>query len=416
MNHLVLAARPERRRLLVKRLRPVITGIVRLTAAVVIAFVLTSSLLSSPAPVTGPLTALLVVQATLFATMATGARKVGAVLTGVLLAVGISTVVGLTWWSLGLVVASALVVARLLPLKDQELEVAISAMLILAVSGSEVVAELRVVETLVGAAVGIALNLLFPPRLHTPQATEAVEEVALKTADTLDRSAEKLAGAVRPSDLATWAHELRDIVPLVGEAQTAIDDLSRSRRLNARAVSTPDASDPLRTGLSTIEHVLVAVRALYISMADGVPELRQPALESEPSVESEYASDLRAAFAVVLIDVSDTLRAFTTLVMAEAAFEGTQADAALEATLERLRETRAILTDLLLSHGDSDEAHWLTRGPVVAAIERILRELDIADWQRHRRDWAAEAERRAPVADALARLRDVPLPAWMLRG
>ena len=49
---------------------------------------------------TGPLTALLVVQATAFSTIKMGAVRVGAVLSGILVATLLSTWSGLTWWSL----------------------------------------------------------------------------------------------------------------------------------------------------------------------------------------------------------------------------------------------------------------------------------------------------------------------------
>jgi hypothetical protein len=73
----------------------------------------------------------------------------------VLLAVGIATVVGLTWWSLGAVMAVSLVVGMFMRLGLHLVEVPISAMLVLAVggAGAEGVALGRVYETLVGAAI-----------------------------------------------------------------------------------------------------------------------------------------------------------------------------------------------------------------------------------------------------------------------
>ena len=386
------------------------SAIVRLTVAAVLTFVLGQWLLHS-APLTGALTALLVVQATLYSTMSAGIRRVGAVLVGVFIALAVSTVVGLTWWSLAIVVAAGLVLGRLLPFKDQDIEVAISALLILGVTSTEVAAQTRVVETLLGALVGVAVTLAAPPRVQTPAASDAVALVARKTSQSLDRAAETLAGAVRPSDLASWAHGMRSVSELAIDAETAIDDLSRSRRLNPRAAGTPDAGPPLRAGLSSLEHVVVAVRALYVAMADGVPELRRA-----PSAEPTPESRIRSSVAVTLIAMADTVTAFSRLVQAEAAYESRMAEVTYAHTVDRLREAHESMSQVLVAHAHAERTtatddDWLMKAPVIAAVDRVLRELDVDLWTRRREGWAEQSERVTPIA----RLLDMPLPAWMLR-
>ena len=118
------------------------------------AFLVAEQLGTSPQPVLAPLTALLVAQLTTYETVASGLERVASVLAGVLLAVGVAFLVGLTWWSLGAVVAMSLVLGRLLRLGSNFLEVPISAMIVLAVGGDPRQAEGRIYETLIGAAVG----------------------------------------------------------------------------------------------------------------------------------------------------------------------------------------------------------------------------------------------------------------------
>jgi len=97
------------------------------TIAAVLSFVMAQRLGTSPQPVLAPLTALLVVQLTMCETLTSGLQRVASVVAGVLTAVGVATYVGLTWWSLGAVVAASLVIGRLLRLGPQLLEVPISA-------------------------------------------------------------------------------------------------------------------------------------------------------------------------------------------------------------------------------------------------------------------------------------------------
>ena len=55
----------------------------------------------------------------------------------------------------------------MLRLGEQALETPISAMLILAVTDPGIAAEVRVLNTLIGAGVGIAFNLVYPPAMPT---------------------------------------------------------------------------------------------------------------------------------------------------------------------------------------------------------------------------------------------------------
>jgi uncharacterized membrane protein YgaE (UPF0421/DUF939 family) len=105
--------------------------------AAVVAFSAADALHTSSSPVLAPLTALLVVQLTMYETLTHGRERIVSVVAGVLLAALFASVTGLTWWSLGLVVAVSLVAGRLLRLGPHLPEVPISAMLVLAVGGAE---------------------------------------------------------------------------------------------------------------------------------------------------------------------------------------------------------------------------------------------------------------------------------------
>src|SRR3954452_23862937 len=129
---------PARWRDVPTRLRPTLVTVGRLTAAAVVSYLISLVLTEGAIDLSGPLTALLVVQASAYSTIKTGAVRVGAVLAGIVVATLLSTLIGLTWWSLGAVIASSLVLAKVLRLGDQALEVPISAMLILGVSNHDI--------------------------------------------------------------------------------------------------------------------------------------------------------------------------------------------------------------------------------------------------------------------------------------
>jgi hypothetical protein len=365
--------------------RPKTMAILRLTAATTVGFIITRLLEPGSRDLTGALTALLVVQASSIGTLKMGWLRVLAVLTGVLVSVGISTVVGLSWWSLGLVVALALALGHALRLGDQVLETPISAMLILSAGISGQAAELRVLNTFVGACVGISFMLLLPPSLPTRLASRRVRAGADAVADLLSGAAEAL--TLAPPDRAMvdgWIGGLRPAVAALDEAAAMLEQASDSRKFNPRAIAVDDVVPLLRSGLDTLENCHLAVRALFVLLRQQVPDVVSRA---------DSDDDLRAVFAIVMQHAAESVRGFGALVEAEA--EGNEADAEMSfaLSLEMLREARAILTELMLV-GTHDTTMWLLRSSTLAAVEQVLLQLDIEDRARVRRQWAVEQSRR----------------------
>lgn len=397
------------------RVRPVLMRTMRLTVAAVLSYLAALLLFDTPQPLTGPLTALLVVQATLYSTLTTGLRRVLSVVAGVLLAVVLSSVVGLTWWTLGAAIGASIVIGELLRLGEHLLEVPISAMLVLGVSGAETFAYSRVAETLVGAVVGVLVNVVLPPTVRTRSAAGSVQRVADEIARRLESVAEQLRDGVTTDQVRGWLEDIRGLNRYVELADRALQDLGDSRRLNPRAVGTLDPGPVLRSGLDALEHTSVALRALFRSMADGVQERGESDAadadaDADGAADAGYDEDLRHAFAVLLLDLSGSVRAFGAVVRAEAESAAGRTDERVTAhpvpeqplteALEALRETRARLTELLLVDVGADPGLWQVRGSLLAAVERVLVELDVEQRARRRRDWQREAvERRRAARD-----------------
>lgn len=188
-----------------ERLRPAAAQISRLTVAAVVAYLVANWVSPGSIDLTAPLTALLVVQASTVGTVQMGLVRVGAVLTGVLVAVGLASTIGLSWWSLSIVIAASLVLAKLLRLGEQSLEAPISAMLILAVSSPELAAEVRVVNTFLGTLVGIGFSLLLPVTIPNARARDTVRAVARSQAGLLDEMAMTVASRFPdPQEVTEW--------------------------------------------------------------------------------------------------------------------------------------------------------------------------------------------------------------------
>jgi len=346
--------------------------------------------------------------------LASGLDRVVAVVAGVSVAVAFSAVVPLEWWSLALLIFVSITIGQALRLRSNLIEVAISGMLVLGVGSlaAEAAAGQRIAETLVGAAVGIAANLLFPPRVPASDAGREIEGLADAIGDLLRRSAdgvEQLADDRRPvaSAAVTWLGDARLIthhdVPRVG---AALLHAEQGRRLNVRAVGTPDLGPGLRHGLESLEHTALSVRSMYRALAD--------ATAGDPAwLEEEGAADVLLGLAQTFRELAAAVDAFGELVRLESAPASQAASADFEALREAMQglpEARGRLEDLSTAVADADlrELH----ASVLSTVKRVQRELDLE--QRVRRQLQLQRPVRtwpAPLRPHPSRRRPTSLPA-----
>lgn len=348
----------------------------RLTGAATAAFVVAQVLFPTTIPILAPLTALLVVEVTLKDIVTSGLQRVASVTAGVLLAIAFSAIVGLSWWSLGALIAVSILLGQILRLGPHMLEVPISAMLVLAATGAEAAAVDRISETLIGAAVGVAVNLLFPPAVQSDSAAEAVHRFALQLAGLLRTSAAELRDPITQDQAERWMDDARVLSRNVPKIDTELDRAVNSRRLNPRALVVPDTSNTLRADLDALEHTTVAVRSMFRSIRDGV--------RYNPTVDPTRGEALRELYAALLLDLAATIEAFGDLAKAEGTDSIVETQQEVAAALAALSEAHDRIDDLQLIDIGAEENGWELSEPVLEAVERVLRDLDINERGRRR--------------------------------
>jgi hypothetical protein len=319
-------------------------------------------------------------------------------------------VVGFTWWSLGILVAVALTVGLVLRLGDDLLEVPISAMLILSAVGSASAATSRIVETLIGAAVGLIGGLLFSP-VKLESAEDAVEDLSGQLADLLDLIAgdiEDGPDVSRSTDRLNQARALGGEITRVDRALTESED---SLRLNPGARILPQAAIPLRTGLETLERAAVTVRVIARWTADASrPEIDSPL--RDPRIRAALTDELRE-LAVAVGSVGDHVRAgITSATTSPTPPEGLvirppallhrvtpetirpeQVEDDLERSLNQAHELQDGLAGLLRS--DPTEADWSMRGELLMLLDRLRFDLQEEHQARARENWPGRGSARA---------------------
>ncbi len=349
----------------------------RITVAAIASYVVGLLFFPGTQPLLASLTAMLVVQVTPVTLLTSGLDRVVSVMAGVFVAVGFAAVVPLEWWSLGLLILVSITIGQVLHLRANLMEVAISGMLVLGVGSLSAgsAAWQRIAETLVGAFVGVAANLLFPPKVASADAGRAIGGLADSVSGLLNRAAEDLAVLVDEGREVTpaaqaWLDDARRITHDIPQVGAALLRAEQGRRLNVRAVGTSDLGPGLRQGLEALEHSAVAIRSMFRAVADAAYDTTWLNQDSAPDVWLGLAQTLR--------ELAAGVDAFGQLVRDEAdpatRISSSDVDPLGEA-LEGLHEARARL-EVSLTSGGLPELLELDAA-VLATVKRLMREMDL---------------------------------------
>ena len=378
----------------------------RMTGATVAAFLIAQRVgLHDPPPIIAALTALLVVQATLTSTLLNGVQRVASVVAGVALAVLVVAAVGLTWWSLAGLVAASIVVGQLLRLGPHLVEVPISAMLVLGVGAAQVesVGGGRVVETLIGAAVGMLVNLAFPPAVQTRYAGQAVYRFAAEIAGLLDDAATALsAGPVSAEQSTRWLEDARRLNRHAPRVDRALAHAEESRRLNVRALRAPQIGPGIRQGLDALEHTSVSLRTLFRALDDATRA--QTGVAADPV----YAATVQRTAASLLARMSTAVREFGSLLLAEVGAGAAWERQRLTGALDALCSGRSVMQDLLIGDPRSHAGLWELNSTLLVTIDRMLAEFGVVDDLPVRPAAADPSRTRRAAVTASRRLRIAP--------
>ena len=380
------------------RAQPTAATIVRLVVCAVFAYLLALLVPGTSRPVLAPLTALFVLQVSLYQTLRSAALRVASVVTGVLLALGLSAWLGFTWWSLGITIALGLAVGYALHLSVEVLEVPVSGMLILSV-GTRTAATGRIVETLIGTAAGLTAGfVLTSPRVQP--AEKAIEELGRTMADLLDQMAAGLSGGSVTESARDWLGRARSLGSEIRRVDDALLQAEESTRLNPR--SPPGATIALRESLETMEHAAITVRVFARSLADSTRLAGEDNPINDPDVRRGLADELR--------ELSAAVRTYGSLASKSDGPGRESLKSELKRHLAAARDQRDRLRELLAASSAAKRAGWPLRGELVSHLDRLRTELkgampDRRVQPRRTRSWRAPHAGRQPLSQAWRRPR-----------
>jgi uncharacterized membrane protein YgaE (UPF0421/DUF939 family) len=356
-----------------RRAQPTAAFIARLTVTSVFAYLLALLLLPvSPQPVLAPLTALLVVQVTMYQTIRNAVQRVASVVAGVLVAVAFSAVVGFTWWSLAILIAVSLAVGHLLRLGNQLLEVPVSAMLILSPDSRSAAAG-RIIETAVGAGAGLLGGLILAP-VRVQPAEEAIDDMSGALANLLDQMAGDLEAGSAAATAAERLAQARGLGREIQHVDRALTEAEESLRLNPRKWWLPFTAATLRDALETLERATTTVRGVTRSIAD----------EAQLDASAIHDDQARECLASILRQLAAAFRTFGRLVRVDTVAQATRQhlDADLAQRLATAGQDLDRLAGLLRAEPAAGQVAWPLRGELLIHLRRLLDELRAEPWAR----------------------------------
>ena len=276
-----------------------ILQVAKSAVATIAAWLVAGWLIPGPLPVFAAIAALLVVQPSVNQSLGKAIERSIGVILGVVIATGISLAFGQSTWIILVAIVVAMLVAWALKMTPgTSNQVAISAMLVLALGASSPEYALdRVLETLIGAAIGIIVNALIVPPVAVAPARNEVALLGAELAASADRLAEALERTQTRPQLEALMIEARLLRPMRDAADAAIAAGEESLTLNPRRSAHREELAALRDLLDQLGPIVTQLIGMTRAFADHYDE----ALHDEPTVRAiaeqlhRVAHDVRLA-------------------------------------------------------------------------------------------------------------------------
>jgi uncharacterized membrane protein YgaE (UPF0421/DUF939 family) len=262
--------------------------IVKTVAAAVAAWVLAVYVFDIEQAFLAPWAALLTVHATVYRTLRRGVQQVGATVLGVLVAFAFGSLLGLNALSLGLAILVGLIAGSVRGLRAETTTAAATALVVLTTGASDDSGMLvsRLLDTGIGIAVGLLVNLLVWPPLRDRSAAHQIDTIDDDIGELLCEIAQALRSGEEDAD--AWIARTQELDAEIAGAWTVVRQARESGRLNPRraARGRMRAAEGFAAILDRLEQAVVETRSMartihlaQVAPGDWPPSFRAPWLE-----------------------------------------------------------------------------------------------------------------------------------------
>ncbi|RJQ76633.1 hypothetical protein D5S17_17360 [Pseudonocardiaceae bacterium YIM PH 21723] len=226
--------------------RGVLLQAAKAALAAVLSWLAAAELFQLAQPYLAPWAAIFIVEATVFRSVRSAGQQVAAATTAVLLATVVESIVPWQMLGIAVVVFAGLLIGQSRLFGDSGPWVGITALLLITwgtVTQSPLLVD-RLIETVLGAGIGLLVNTLVFPPTYELKARKANERLAADMAALIQEMADVMRGDAPLQRTENWSTQVTATAALVTAAEQATSLRQESRRLNLRrstvSISPPD--------------------------------------------------------------------------------------------------------------------------------------------------------------------------------
>ncbi|WP_097224191.1 aromatic acid exporter family protein [Streptomyces sp. OV198] len=326
--------------------------------------------LQAPMAFVAPWVAVVLVESTVYRSLAHGLQQVAAIAAGTMVATGVALVLNNTMVTMVVVLPAVLLLVQWQRLGSQGIYAATGALFVLT-SGQVSLATsgARIAEAVFGAVVGITVNALVRPPVYLRDTRAALQDAACEAQEILDAVAEGLDVGEWDSHAAGERHERAlGLGRLVEQARSAIGWSRESMRGNHRGRGTGAVSPPGKAyddALTVLDHVAVHTAGVTRTVLETASH-NGKAARPGPQITGPYADFLR-----------HTARAIGLYGRTRFAGTGTSqpADGALHEAVEELNRSLDELHRTVPGAVQDDPDALATHGALLAQARRLADQL-----------------------------------------
>ena len=294
-------------------------------------------------PFLAPWSAVLVVHATLYRTFSRGAQQVAATFAGVLLAWATGVVLGLDPSAMTVMLLLSFLIGRFRVFGAESTAVATTAIVVLATNavGNSNLLWGRLLDTSVGVAIGLVVNLVVWPPLRDRAAWSHAERLPRALGEVLLAIAEDVGPDLDPDHAETLLHRARKVDVRIDESWGLLRQAQESSRFNPRQRQRRKRVHELETILHLLEQAVAETQSMVRTIAISADQSRS------------WDQDFRSRWCALLSDTGD---------------------AVCHADAERLGELRTGLQHLAddMSTDELPDDQWHEYGGLIVNLRNVM--------------------------------------------
>ncbi|MGW2935516.1 hypothetical protein ACWDA7_27490 [Streptomyces sp. NPDC001156] len=317
-------------------------------------------------------TALLLVNAsTVYQSVTKAVQSVVARVAGLILALATARLLGATAAAVAVIVVIA-VLAGPRRTSDDRLQIASTAVIALAATAADPVGSLLspALQTLAGAAVGLAVTALVLPPLYLDESDSAVRDLAHAMGALLHDMGTGLSRRQLTTKAHTWLHRARSLDKRLSHAEEQVRQADESLRWNTRCAAQSRRPDATHSeAFSALRGVSLQVRGIARTLADNAHDHHAGHHLGHQFLD-RYAETLQLA--------GKAVQGF----VAPAAAPGSPETAPrerLRGAIDGALAWHDTMTDLIGRGTLTKPGAWHVYGSLMTDVERLLADLDRAD-------------------------------------